>query len=213
MVSRVGNFRIIPRLRREYHSLEELGKLEPSKDPFKFFKFMFRKACVKEFEANAAVLCTSKANGRVVLVKNFEKSFWFFTSKYSQKVKELNKNSSATLLFYWPSISCQVRIRGKTKVLPRKISLEYFYSRPFEAQLAFAISKQSEKLRNWHLLRAKFLKLRDQRKKIPCPQHWIGFELNASTFEFWFGNTERLHRRFLFKKKNKIGWVISELYP
>jgi len=184
------------------------------RDPFRLFWRLFKNALKSEFEANAAVLATN-LNARYVLVKKISLSgFVFFTSKYSFKYKEISKDSRVILLFYWPTLGVQVRLKGRAKEVAQDLAEEYFLSRPFESQVATLISKQSRFLKD----RKKFencysktlSKLRGS--KLPVPKHWTGFSIAPNSYEFLFLSQSRLHRRVFYKKAQQ-GWVINELYP
>ncbi len=209
---RVRKSKYIPNLKPKYLTLNVLSEIKPKKNPFVFFNFLFKKAIKTEPEPNAATLCTDGPNGRMVLIKSIDKSFYFFTNKHSQKVKELKRKPRASLVFYWPTISVQIRVHGFVSKLPRKICVEYFSLRPLESQLALSLSKQSKVLDSWYDLKNKFQKYIKKIKLVPTPAHWCGYEIKPQKFEFWFGSTERLHRRFLYKKSGRK-WYIKELYP
>ena len=64
---------------------------------------------------HAVALATASRSGhvsaRMVLLKGFDaRGFVFFTNYRSRKGEELRRNASATLLFYWGSLSRQVRV-------------------------------------------------------------------------------------------------------
>ena len=62
--------------------------------------------------------------------------FTFYTDYESRKGHELAKNPRASLLFFWSSLGCQVRIEGDVSKLPGQESDKYFEGRPRESQLA-----------------------------------------------------------------------------
>ncbi|MCS6961947.1 MAG: pyridoxal 5'-phosphate synthase [Deltaproteobacteria bacterium] len=212
MDKRAGNFSFVPRLKAKYLSLKKLEKINPPNNPWEFFEKLFKKALKREPEPNASVLCTAGPNGRVVLIKKFDPEFWFFTSAFSKKVREIKRNPRGALVFYWPSLCCQIRVAGKIKKLKKEICVSYFNIRPVDAKVAVTISRQSHILKNWTLLMKNFLKILASDPVIECPKHWIGYSLCPTSFEFWFGSSSRLHRRFHYSYRNHK-WTLKELCP
>jgi len=209
MAGEPGSDKFIPRL-ASYKAV----KIRIPRDPFRLFWRLFKKALKSEFEANAAVLATN-LNARYVLVKKISPSgFIFFTSKYSFKYKEISKDSRVILLFYWPTLGVQVRLKGRAKEVAQDLAEEYFLSRPFESQVATLISKQSRFLKdrkNFENFYSKTLS-KFQGSKLSVPKHWSGFSIVPQSYEFLFLSQTRLHRRVLYKK-TQHSWVIRELYP
>ncbi len=76
-------------------------------------------------------LATADARGfpdaRTVLLKGVEDGeFIFYTNYESAKGRELLENPRATLLFFWPDLERQVRIRGDVERASREESEAYF---------------------------------------------------------------------------------------
>lgn len=201
----------IPRLKR-YRSLDELYRIRPWKDPWRFFKALFNEAQKSEPEANAACLCTTGPNGRMILVKNITDNFIFFTSEISKKSQEIKQDNRVCLVFYWPTLDTQVRVYGTAYKIDRKVALDYFHSRPITSQISSAISMQSKVLGSWKEFANLFKRLVSEGCTPKCPRYWTGYKIKVKKFEFWFGSADRLHRRFLYKKRKNL-WVITELYP
>jgi pyridoxamine 5'-phosphate oxidase len=208
-------------LRREYPDLPLL-EAAFSKDPFKQFKAWFEEA-VKSAELEPNAMCLSTCGGkkmphsRIVLLRKISpKGFVFFTNYKSSKGEDIKNNPYACLLFYWPTLSRQLRITGRIMKISRKESQAYFRSRPQGAQIAAAISSQSKIIKNRSVLESEFKKLRLKYadNPIPCPKDWGGYQLIPKDFEFWQGRRNRLHDRLAYRRPAKgTGWKIVRLAP
>ena len=135
-------------IRREYSS-KTLDINRVKTNPLEQFKFWLEEAMVaKVNEPTAMHLSTLKANGmpsgRIVLLKEVDKGFVFFTNYQSNKGKELASNPHAALTFFWPELERQVRIEGSVSKTEAKESDEYFMSRPIESQIGAWTSPQSQ---------------------------------------------------------------------
>ena len=49
-------------------------------------------------------------------------------------------------------------------------------------------------------------------REIPRPAHWGGYEVTASTIEFWQGRPNRLHDRLRYVREAS-GWRLERLAP
>lgn len=209
-------------LRREYGG-QKLKKEHLDPDPLKQFNKWFGEAIEKvSLDSNAFILSTSSPEGkpssRIVLLKEHSsEGFVFFTNYLSQKGMEITKNPYVSMLFYWAELSKQIRIEGYAKKLSAKKSDEYFLSRPFDSQIASMISKQSKKTEDDIDLNEVF----EMAKQSICPieiqrpAHWGGYIVIPEKYEFWQGQTARLHDRFVYmpSSKKKCNWNIIQLQP
>lgn len=190
------------------------------KDPFRQFEEWYGEAYrFLGEDASAMALSTSYKNlpnSRIVYLRGSDKKgFWFFTNYNGQKAKELGKNSNASLLFFWPRMDRQVRIRGKVEKLSAKESDKYFAARPRGSQIGAWSSPQSKIIANRDLLQAwvnEFTKTFEN-KTIPRPSNWGGYRLIPLSFEFWQGRESRLHDRLIFTKQKNGKWKIERLAP
>lgn len=210
----------IQELRREYES----GKLDPelfSENPFTQFTRWFEFSVAKNVNlADAMTLATVDENGypdaRIVLLKEFdEKGAVFFTNYRSQKSQQLEHNRHAALLFFWPELERQVRMRGEVKKVTTKESDAYFTSRPKGAQLSAWASNQSTVVDNRDKLEQKMALFAEQfkDKSVPRPRHWGGYRLHPQMFEFWQGRADRLHDRLRYRREKNGQWIVERLAP
>jgi pyridoxamine 5'-phosphate oxidase len=49
--------------------------------------------------------------------------------------------------------------------------------------------------------------------KIPLPSFWGGYRLKPETVEFWQGQADRMHDRFLYSRDTNGHWQVERLAP
>ncbi len=212
-------------LRRSYE-MKALNREDLHPHPIEQFRTWFDGATQGEWpdwlEPNAMTLATydvarSRVDARIVLLKHVdERGFMFFTNYLSEKGQQMAAHSSASLVFYWPHMEQQVRIRGQIAKTDRQTSEHYFHSRPRSSQLGAAASSQSRALVSREELEGKVQELAAmyENREVPCPTHWGGYILAPDEIEFWQGRSDRLHDRFLYQlQSNRVTWEISRLSP
>ncbi|XP_040187239.1 pyridoxine-5'-phosphate oxidase [Rana temporaria] len=206
-----------------------------SLDPVAQFSAWFQEVleCPAIPEPNAMCLATATRDGkpsaRMVLLKGFgSDGFRFFTNRESRKGKELEANPAASLLFFWEPLNRQVRIEGSVEKLSDEQSDKYFHSRPKSSQIGAVVSSQSQVIPDREYLRKKNADLQEEYKdkEVPRPNEWGGYIIRPSVMEFWQGQTNRLHDRIVFRRKEgeetdtspwthpaEGGWVYERLAP
>ena len=207
-------------LRIEYSS-SPINESAVDANPISFFGKWFDEAMAAEVrEPNAMTLATATRDGipsaRIVLLKGADKNGFSFYSNYlSRKGKELAKNPSACLVFFWPELGRQVRIEGKILKLSKEESEAYFASRPFGSQLGAVVSPQSQVIANREILDVAYTAYEQkfEGKKIPKPAHWGGYILQPIAIEFWQGRESRLHDRVIYALMEKGKWKFERLAP
>lgn len=210
---------IINSIRKEF-SAGSLLEEQCDKSPFVLFEQWLGEALEKDPHfANAMTLCTvdehAMPDSRTVLLRDISYSgFTFYTNYKSAKAKQIEHNSNACLLFFWKELQRQVKIRGVIRFLPQSESDSYFATRPFESQIGAWASQQSQPVKDRKTLDEAFerelKKYRDV--SVPRPEHWGGYVLLPSLFEFWQGRTGRLHDRIQYSFNAK-GWEIQRVMP
>jgi pyridoxamine 5'-phosphate oxidase len=210
----------IAELRREY-LLQSLSEDSIADDPFEQFNKWFHEAIAAQIlHPEAMTLATTTPEGtpdaRTVLLKGMSsEGLRFYTNYLSHKGRQLDINYSAALLFFWPDLERQVRIKGSVQKVSAADSDAYFASRPIGAQLASSISPQSEVVesRAWlerELERASFA---HKDKPVARPPHWGGYVLSPHEFEFWQGRENRMSDRLRYRKNEKGEWSLARLAP
>ncbi|MHA7128669.1 pyridoxamine 5'-phosphate oxidase [Algoriphagus namhaensis] len=208
----------IASIRKEY-SLKSLDINDVNQDPLTQFHAWFQEAMQSDvLEVNAMTLSTMGLNGfphgRVVLLKELDHGFVFFTNYTSQKGQELEANPNASLTFFWPELERQVRIEGVVNKIDPKESDEYFFSRPEGSQIGAWTSPQSQVISSREELEINLKKMEEKfaQESLTRPPHWGGYRLAPVSIEFWQGRPSRLHDRLKYEKKGEA-WVISRLAP
>ncbi len=202
----------LDRYKDSHHEFQQDSEINLVENPFDLFIEWFQFASdSKELEANAFVLGTSsldhQSSMRIVYLKDIvAQQFVFYTNYNSQKGQEIAENPIVSMLFFYPSISRQIRIEGVCKKVDMELSDAYFKSRPRGSQLGAWASHQSEVLVNSSDLKGRMAELEVRfPNEVPRPEHWGGFQIEPTRFEFWLGKTSRLHERIVFEPQGD-GW-------
>lgn len=208
----------IPSLRRDYGQ-RTLNEGELAADPLTQFRAWFSEAETLDREANAMTLATvdaeGQANARIVLLKGVsDEGFVFFTDYRSQKAAELGDAANAALVFWWPGLERQVRIRGPVTRVPREETEAYFGTRPRGSRIGAWASHQSSVIPDRAVLEAevKAVENRFADGDVPPPPLWGGFRVHPVSVEFWQGRENRLHDRLRYRRDGE-GWIIERLSP
>lgn len=200
---------------------KHLEESDLDRSPFEQFDRWFKAALAANLpEPTAMTLATASRDAmpsaRIVLLKDYDKrGFTFFTNYESVKGKELEENSRAALVFFWPQLERQIRISGTVSKVSREESEKYFRARPFGSRIGAWASHQSQVLRSREELdqRVEALTRQYEGKEVPLPPHWGGYRLAPEALEFWQGRPSRLHDRFRYTRVSKRDWKIERLSP
>ncbi len=206
-------------LRQEY-SQHELSRSSVAADPFVQFAAWFDEAVASEiFEPNAMHLGTASLDGipsgRTVLLKGFDATgFTFFTNYNSRKGRELAANPSCYLHFFWQELERQVVIHGTAAKVSTQESDDYFAVRPYQSQIGALASEQSSVIESRAVLEQRFEELASKYPEgnVPRPEHWGGYFVTPTEFEFWQGRRSRLHDRIRYTLSGDA-WTLQRLSP
>ena len=191
-------------------------------NPFELFHEWFEQAKKKELnDPNALALGTATRDGvpsvRMVLLKDFDKDgFIFYTNLNSQKGNEIKKNPNATMCFHWKSLLRQIRITGTLKQVSDKTADEYYNSRAYESRIGAWASKQSSILKSRDELIKTIKEFKEKYKdtnNVPRPNHWSGWRLKPTNFEFWLDGDNRIHERLKYILNDNGSWAKNLLSP
>ncbi|CAK9293203.1 unnamed protein product [Gordionus sp. m RMFG-2023] len=181
-------------------------------NPIKSFNEWFGDAQKSIIEPNSMCLSTCTKDGRsssrFVLLKGIdqETGLKFFTNYESWKGKQLAENNQASAVFYWQPLHRSVRFEGRCIKLDAAQNAEYFLERCKGSQISAIISKQSQPVKDRDTMEnlcSQYEKeISASNKLLECPSYWGGYALQPDRIEFWQGQTNRLHDRFLFLKVN-----------
>ena len=205
----------------------DVKDLPSSSDPFVVFKAWLKEAKERKvIRPKTMSLATCSKDGkpslRIVSMEEVDDTGILFLSfANSKKGKEIEENSYVAASFYWAvPFDRQVRIEGNVEKLAREIAEPYFYSHPREIQILLAASpNQSRVIESRSVLEEERARLREEHKDpssvIPCPEHWAGYKIIPSSFEFFQGHSRSdkldLSDRFLFSKQNDGSWKVDRL--
>jgi len=172
-------------------------------------------------DPSAVALATVGENGapslRMVLMKGCdERGLVFYTNLGSKKAQELEKNTSASMLFHWKSLRRQVRIEGNIVRTGGDEADTYFASRARSSQIGAWASKQSQPMEGRFEFEAAIAKYTAKfgTGAISRPDFWSGFRLEPTYFEFWQDRRFRLHERITYSlDKQSQNWLLAEIYP
>ena len=190
--------------------------------PFRQFGTWFADAAARcSGYANPVGLGTVDPNGqpvvRTVLLKGYDESgFRFYTNYDSRKGGHLKNNPRASMCLYWEALERQVIILGSVTRLSTEDSDEYFSTRERGSQIGAHISAQSRVIDSREELEKEAARLKKkyagETVTIPRPKNWGGFSLSPDSIEFWQGQPDRLHDRFIYQKIGKR-WQVDRLAP
>jgi pyridoxamine 5'-phosphate oxidase len=206
-------------LRREYRN-RPLRRTDLDSDAVAQFDRWFQDALrAAVLEPNAMSIASVDAAGqpssRFVLLKFYDaRGFVFYTNLGSRKAREIERNPRVALLFFWPELQRQVKMRGIATRTSATESLGYFMRRPRASQLGAWVSSQSQPVSSRALLEQKFAEMRQKfaAGEVPLPSFWGGYRVAPQEIEFWQGQENRLHDRFLYTRREG-GWRIERLAP
>jgi pyridoxamine 5'-phosphate oxidase len=208
----------ISSIRKDY-TLKSLDLKDVNSNPIVQFKDWFKEAINSEvLEVNAMTLSTigldGFPNGRVVLLKEVDHGFVFFTNYESEKGREIELHQRGSLTFFWPELERQVRIQGTIEKVSKEESDSYFSSRPLGSQIGAWTSPQSQEIKSREELTQKEMLIQERfrNEKISRPSHWGGYRLIPIKIEFWQGRASRLHDRIAYRFEGE-NWVIARLAP
>ena len=205
----------------EIHIEEGLSEEDLSNNPFEQFDLWYKAALSSnEIMPNGMSLATVSSDLqpslRTVLLKYYDESgFVFFTNYRSRKSREIEQNPKVVIKFYWASLGRQLIIQGSAEKISTLQSVQYFMSRPDGSKIGAWCSNQSEVIQSRGDLISSFKSFKEkfQHMEIPKPQHWGGFRIVPSSFEFWQDGAFRLHDRFIYSLATDNTWSLQRLAP
>ncbi|PHT98518.1 Pyridoxine/pyridoxamine 5'-phosphate oxidase 1, chloroplastic [Capsicum chinense] len=199
--------------------------LEVEEDPIdQFQKWLGDALAAGVKEPHYMVMSTAgkdaKPSSRMISLEGVNKDGFVWHTNYgSRKAREISENPHASLLFYWCSLNCQIRVEGFVEQVSDEESDQYFSSLPRDAQIRPIVSKQSTSINGREALYQQYKELEDEyheRTSIPRPKHWGGYRLIPEFFEFWQGEESQVHLKLRYYVEEIDGrkvWRVDKLVP
>jgi pyridoxamine 5'-phosphate oxidase len=168
---------------------------------------------------DAFALATADESGRpsvrYVLFKGLvDGTLRFVTNFESRKGRELERNPSAALAFFWPATGRQIRMEGTVARASDADADRYFEKRDRVTQLGAWASAQSRPIATRAELEAEL----DRRERefagapVPRPRHWGMLAFTPAVVELWMSGEYRLHDRFRYERAGAT-WRVERLAP
>jgi pyridoxamine 5'-phosphate oxidase len=206
-------------VRRDYEA-HNISRKDMDSDPVvQFGRWLQRARDLELLDATAMTLATAdlegKPSARIVLLKHVDaEGFTWYTDSRSLKGQQIDANPNAALLFHWRDLSRQVRVHGRVEVLPEDDADKYFQMRPEGSRYSAAASRQSAEVDSRSHLEDEVLRLRATYPDgdVPRPDDWLGYRLRPEYFEFWQGQSNRLHDRIVYTQTENT-WVMTRISP
>lgn len=198
----------------------ELKRDALQKNPFDQFEQWFQEAqAVQMPYPHAMTLATAGPTGavssRIVLLRSFDvNGFLFFSANNTLAARQMAENSQVSLLFSWLVLERQVKVLGTAVKLPTAVSLRFFATRRKESQMGIWLSQESGAISSRSVLKAQWaaIKRKFRDGQVPMPDWWDGYRVQPHSIEFWQGQPDGLHDRFVYVQKND-DWEIMRLLP
>ena len=191
-------------------------------DPFLLFADWQRRAEAADEIQYPTAMCLSTTGadgwprGRFVIAHFVDRAFVFLTDCRSPKARALAANPRAALTVYWGRpLELQVRIEGRVEEATEATADAIFARRPKPSQTTPWASRQSE-VTDFEALEERLRELDErwaERESLPRPEHWRGYRLSPSRFEFWAARARRLHDRFEYRLRSGASWTRDRLAP
>ncbi len=190
-------------------------------DPFRLFHDWHRAALAASplRHPNGMCLATIDSSGapdaRFVDLKEVSSGGFVFCTHFdSVKSRQLSINPDVALTFWWDHVERQVRIAGTAGRISDSEADMHFAARGRDAQLTTWASEQSAALSDRPSLHRKLGEMRDRFAggEVRRPDHWGGYRVMPTRFEFLDFEATRLHRRLLFQLVDGE-WSQTQLQP
>ncbi|MFJ8147091.1 pyridoxal 5'-phosphate synthase [Streptomyces sp. NPDC096048] len=205
-------------------AVTELPPFDPATapgDPLALFTAWFAEAVAAgQTEPHTVSLATADAEGlpdvRVVMLHGADADGWSFaTHAGSRKGRHLAARPYAALVFYWPVLGRQVRLRGPVAVAPAEEARADLRARSTGALAAALTGRQSADLDSPdELARASEAAWERAGREPDAPvPSWTLYRLRPDEVEFFQGDARRRHVRLAYRRTEEGGWGTRLLWP
>lgn len=184
-----------------------------------FARWLAEAAAAGQPEPHTMSLATTDAEGlpdaRIVMLHGADGRGWSFaTHAHSRKGGQLAARPYAALVFYWPVLGRQVRVRGPVTAAPAEEAQADLHARSTGALAAALTGRQSGVLGSAEeLARASDEAWQRARRepRTPAPS-WTLYRLRPDEVEFFQGEAHRRHARLRYRRGD-TGWTRESLWP
>lgn len=205
-------------------AVTELPPFDPAAapgEPLALFTAWFAEAVAAgQTEPHTVSLATADAEGlpdvRVVMLHGADADGWSFaTHAGSRKGRHLAARPYAALVFYWPVLGRQVRLRGPVAVAPADVAHADLHARSTGALAAALTGRQSADLDSPdELARASEAAWERAGREPDAPvPSWTLYRLLPDEVEFFQGDARRRHVRLVYRRTEDGGWDTRLLWP
>ncbi|MFF4492452.1 pyridoxal 5'-phosphate synthase [Streptomyces sp. NPDC001546] len=190
-------------------------------EPVELFREWFVHAArAGQPEPHTMGLATADADGRpdvrILMLHEADGRGWHFASHAtSAKGRQLAGRPEAALVFYWPAVGRQVRVRGRVTACGERESREDLAVRSRGALAAALTGRQSEVLGSLEELAQASAAAWDRAgtdPDAPAPT-WTRYVLEPAEAEFFQGDAARRHVRLRYRRTGQSGWTRELLWP
>ena len=195
--------------------------------PMKYLQEIQHKAIsMKDSNARYCTLATleeserSQVRMRTLVVRDIsEESCLLFVNRHSQKNLVNLAHSKVEILFFYPTLMSQFRLRGKLSVMSDVELEEHWQHKPYEAKLLdhfyARYQAQSSSLTAGTVLAKGLEELKliyPETDAVPFINDALGLLVTADYLEVWQGQDNGIHDRRLFTLSNDL-WQQEVLVP
>lgn len=136
---------------------------------------------------------------RVVLVKELNHTgIVFGSSSNSDKGQDIKHNTKVAGSFWWRESVQQIHFRGYAAIASSSKSDVLWQTRSRSAQAIAICSQQSKLLKSESDFQTETEALEHSDKKLLRPSSWNAYQITPIEYEFWQGDTSRLHKRLRY---------------
>lgn len=189
--------------------------------PLPLFTTWFAEAVAAgEREPHVVSLATTDPDGnpdsRIVMLHGADEQHgWSFgTHSTSRKGQQLTQRPYAAMVFYWPTLGRQIRVRGRVTAAPPADSHSDLHARSTGALAAALTGNQSQPLSSAQELAAVSEAAWERAVREPdvAVPSWTLYQLTPDTVEFFQGDERRRHVRLEYRRAQG-SWAKSLLWP
>lgn len=204
-------------------AITELPPLDPDAAPAAplplFTRWFAEAVAAGQREPHTVSLATADEDGlpdaRIVMLHGADEDGWSFaTHAGSRKGRHLAARPYAALVFHWPALGRQVRLRGPVAVAPPEEARADLHARSTGALAAALTGRQSEELGSLEeLARASEAAWERAAREPDTPvPSWTLYRLRPDEVEFFQGEPRRRHVRLAYLRDGH-GWRRELRWP